>query len=103
MNRLVGGLILAAAMCGCGESSGPVTPPAPDQPAAATDTADLKNRLEQVAASGMAGSGIASIRGGVESLGKPELTKLVDELQAADSAGDASKVKSIAKQLAGKL
>lgn len=103
MKIFAGLLVLTFALCGCGGGGTAPPPPTDTEPPAATDAADLKARINQVAESGTAGSGIASIRGGIESLNKPELLKLVDSLEAADSAGDAKKVKSVAKELAGKL
>jgi hypothetical protein len=104
MRSLFAGLIVVVAACGCGDGGGPAIAPAPmDQPAPVTDNAELKKMLTDAAESGAIGSGVAGIRGGIQSFDKPDLIKLVDQLEQADQAGNSAKVKAIAKELAGKL
>ncbi len=72
----------------------------------ASSKEDLKNRLLEVAESGEAGSSLAGMRESIEELKRTdpnipdELLTLCEQLESASSA---SKVKSIAKKMAGML
>jgi hypothetical protein len=62
--------------------------------------AEMKQRLEQIAASGVAGSGVGGLREGLQKLGDPALLNDLDQLE---QTSDPEQVKAIAQKMAAGL
>jgi len=94
---------LVAGLAGCGRSrvgTGTSAPAASQVPTIESD-AQLKERLEYIANSGVAGSGLAGLPEIIEKhANKKDLMAEFKKLQAATSA---DQIKSIAKTMLGKL
>lgn len=95
---------------GCGgPSSGPVAGPPPatlDQAMKPKSTDELKTRLNEIAASGQGGSGVAGIRPALDDLktSNPVLAaELISDCVKLEVATKPEEVKSIAKRMADKL
>jgi len=108
MNRIASLLLLVSPLfviAGCeGQASGP--PTNVEQQNQATSKADLKTRLQEIAKTGVAGSGTAGMSAGIESL-RAENSALADDLLAAlkklESAKSPAEVTKLANEMAGKL
>lgn len=91
--------ILALLAVGCSGPSTPPSPPAPDQPVLSSN-AELKQRLEYIATSGVGGSALGGLREAVEKVGDASLVKDLGELEQAQ---DPERLKAIAKRMVDKL
>ncbi|QDU37972.1 hypothetical protein Mal4_22910 [Maioricimonas rarisocia] len=115
LKQLRGVVLLFVAPCvllwaGCtGQSTSPPSEYEDTAEQVLSSKAELKERLEFVAESGFAGSGLAGIQNGIEQLRSTDaaladsLSTSLQQLEAADAAGNGAKVKQIAKQMAAKL
>jgi hypothetical protein len=91
--------LLAVLVVGCGRPSTPANPPAPDQPVLGSN-AELKQRLEYIANSGIGGSALGGLREAVEKVGDATLVKDLGDLERTQ---DPEQLKAIAKRMASKL
>ena len=93
--------------CGGGVEDGPVSGPAPptlDEANKVGSTAELKTRLEAVAASGQGGSGLAGIQSAIDELQDASLKgTLSKDYAQLEKASDPAKIKALAKKMADKL
>ena len=87
---------LAVAIAGCGGPS--ATPAANDTVAIAQS--EMKLRLDDIAKTGYTGSALEGMREGLEKLGKPDMLKDYDRLEAAKTPDAAKK---IAAEMSAKL
>ena len=73
----------------------------------ASSNAELKKRLEDVAASGTSGSGLMGIKESIDQAVRPTNAKLADDLtkdfNALSQVSDPAEIKTIATRMAGKL
>lgn len=92
---------------GCGTKA-PVTESVdPVKEKTAASSADLKKRLEEVAASGTSGSGLIGIKESIDQAVRPSNAKLADELtkefDLLSQTSEPAEIKTIATRMAGKL
>lgn len=91
---------LGAGLVGCGGGAGPSNAPATVEPSIGSDE-QLRERLQYIADSGVAGSGLGGLPEFIEKHAKKaELMADYKKLQAASSP---DQIKSIAKAMLGKL
>lgn len=73
----------------------------------AASSADLRKRLEDVAASGTSGSGLVGIKESIDQAVRPSSSKLADELvkefNLLSQTSDPAQIKTIATRMANKL
>jgi len=101
------GVAICTAFIGCsGEPAGDIAGKTVEELNQANSKEALKKRLLEVAESGEAGSSLAGLRESLEDLKKSD-SSISDELLTLcgqlESAGSSSKIKSIAKKMAGLL
>lgn len=104
-------VLMSSCLCsiGCGGGPEPVVKTTEDavKEKTATSTADLKKRLEEVAASGISGSGLMGLNESIDKVVRPTDAKLADAL-ATDfnlltQTTDPAEIKTIATRMASKL
>lgn len=101
--------VISFGVTGCGENTSPPSEVVDTAEQALGSKAEIKSLLASTADAGQVGSGIAGIRNGLEALKSSDealatsLLSDLEKLEAADSAGDQAKVKSIAAGMAKKL
>lgn len=96
---------LAGVLAGCGGSGGTGTPVDPGALNKAASRAELKTRLEEIAKSGVAGSGLAGMDASITSVVEDAALQkeLLEEYSKLSSAKGPAQVKSIATKMASKL
>lgn len=92
---------------GCGTNAPVAESVDPVKEKTAASSADLRKRLEEVASSGVSGSGLIGIKESIDHAVRPSNTKLADELtkefNLLSQTSDPAEIKTIATRMAGKL
>ena len=101
-------VVVCISAFGCGEPTvAPTAPVDSGKERAVSSTADLKKRLEEMAASGSGGSAVLGLKESIDQALRTSNAKLADELmkdvELLQHAQDPAEVKTIATRMAGKL
>ncbi len=92
---------------GCGGSPAPQPPVDSAKERQVNSTAELKKRLEEMAASGSGGSAVLGLKESIDQTIRSSNAKLADELmkdvELLQSTTDPAEIKTIATRMAGKL
>lgn len=99
------GLLFGISFVGCDSGGGAPSPPV-EQTNQPTSNTELKQRLNEIAQSGQAGSALAGVRESIEQMKASDPQKaeaLLKDLDKLESTGDPSQVKAIAKRMADQL
>ena len=92
---------------GCGTADSVSSNVDPAAQKTVSSNAELKKRLEDVAASGTGGSGLMGIKESIDQAVRPANGKLADDLtnefNLLSQASDPAEIKTIATRMAGKL
>lgn len=98
---------ISAFGCGGGGSSAPQTPVDSAKERQVNSTADLKKRLEEMAASGSGGSAVLGLKESIDQSVRSSNANLADELmkdvELLQNTTDPAEIKTIATRMAGKL
>ncbi len=92
---------------GCGSAATVQSSVDPVKEKTVASNAELKKRLEEVAASGSGGSGLMGLKESIDQAVRGANAKLADDLtkdlDLLSQAGDPAEIKTIATRMAGKL
>ncbi len=105
------GCLLVMSCClwsiGCGATTPELSSVDPVKEKTSTSNAELKKRLEDVAATGTSGSGLMGIKESIDQAVRPTNAKLADDLtndfNVLSQVSDPVEIKTIATRMASKL